>query len=110
MSIATGLKSMKCVPCGKGTPPLGMKEARELLRQVPGWEMVEGKAIRRQFKFKTFRETQAWLNRVADLAEEEGHHPDITWSYSKVTIELSTHSIGGLSGNDFIMAARIDGL
>ncbi|OGG02834.1 MAG: hypothetical protein A3F83_06565 [Candidatus Glassbacteria bacterium RIFCSPLOWO2_12_FULL_58_11] len=110
MSDTGALADRKCKPCEGGVEPLSESEARKLLEQLPQWELAEGKRIRRKFTFKDFRAAQAWLNRVADQAEAENHHPDITWNYNKVLIELSTHSIGGLSENDFILADRIDRL
>ena len=83
------------------------EEARAMLEKVQGWELKENK-IRKVFKFKNFEESMKFVNRVADQAEEEGHHPDITISWNRVTLTLTTHAIGGLSKNDFIMAAKID--
>ncbi len=103
------LVSRRCVPCEGGTPPLSREEAERLQTAVPRWDFDEtGKAIRRAFKFKDFREAMAFVNAVADLAETEGHHPDIAIRYQRVTFTLTTHAIGGLSENDFILAAKID--
>jgi 4a-hydroxytetrahydrobiopterin dehydratase len=105
------LVSRRCVPCEGGTPPLPREEAERLQTAVPRWDFDEtGKAIRRAFKFKDFREAMAFVNAVADLAETEGHHPDIAIRYQRVTFTLTTHAIGGLSENDFILAAKIDRL
>lgn len=79
----------------------------EHLAQVPAWTQIENK-IERVFKFADFKEAMVFVNKVAELAEKEGHHPDIHISYSKVTITLWTHAVGGLSLNDFILAAKID--
>ncbi|MFH1071303.1 MAG: 4a-hydroxytetrahydrobiopterin dehydratase [Candidatus Glassbacteria bacterium] len=98
----------KCKPCKGGVAPLTAVQAQELLAQIPDWHLHGNEKISRRYAFADFRAAQAWLNRVADLAEAEDHHPDITWNYSKVLIELSTHAIGGLSENDFILAAKID--
>ncbi|MBI2098702.1 MAG: 4a-hydroxytetrahydrobiopterin dehydratase [Candidatus Wildermuthbacteria bacterium] len=102
------LVSKKCVPCEGGTPPLEAEKIQEYLKEVEGWEAREGKMITRRFTFKSFREAIDFVNRVAGLAEREGHHPDIIIRYNKVTLELSTHAIGGLSENDFILASKID--
>ena len=103
------LISKKCVPCEGGTPPLEAEKIQEYLKELEGgWEVRENKMIARRFKFKTFRESIDFVNRVANLAESEGHHPDIIIRYNKVTLELSTHAIGGLSENDFILASKID--
>lgn len=72
------------------------------------WKVEDEKKIEKKFKFKDFKEAMSFVNKVADLAEEQGHHPDIEISYNKVKIELTTHAIGGLSTNDFVMAAKIE--
>jgi 4a-hydroxytetrahydrobiopterin dehydratase len=88
-----------------------LDEAERMAEQVPGWELKpdEQKLVRR-FKFKGFKEAMHFVNRVADLAEEEGHHPDIHISWNRIRLELTTHAIKGLSENDFIMAAKISEL
>jgi 4a-hydroxytetrahydrobiopterin dehydratase len=103
------LSEEKCVPCHKGTPPLTQSEAQALLRNAPLWRLLE-KQIEREFKFKDFQDAMAFVNRVAEAAEAEDHHPDIFISYSRVRLTLWTHKIGGLSRNDFILAAKIDAL
>lgn len=90
-------------------PPMSMEEARALMDQVPGWELGENKLSRR-FKFKDFKAAMQFVNRVAELAEQEGHHPDIYISWNRVRFELTTHAIKGLSENDFIMAAKTNEL
>jgi len=103
------LSAKKCVPCEKGTPPLNATEAEKHLSQLENrWEIVENKKIFRRYKFKTFVEAIDFVNKVARIAEEEGHHPDIIIRYNRVTIELTTHVIHGLSENDFIIADKID--
>ena len=99
----------RCEPCEAGTPPLPSGTAQEMAKEVPQWTLKD-KSIEREFQFKNFREAIHFINRVAVVAEEEGHHPDIHCYYSKVRLELSTHKIGGLSKNDFILAAKIDRL
>jgi 4a-hydroxytetrahydrobiopterin dehydratase len=89
--------------------PLVAEEARELARSVPLWTLSR-KWIKREFKFDDFRQAMAFVNRVADAAEKQVHHPDIFISYDRVLLTLSTHNVGGLSRNDFILAARIDAL
>lgn len=74
------------------------------------WKVIDDTKIRHEFKFKDFKQAMAFVNKAADVAEEEGHHPDIHIHYNRVIIELWTHSIGGLSENDFIMAAKIERL
>jgi 4a-hydroxytetrahydrobiopterin dehydratase len=97
-------------------PPLTRDEAEAMMVQVPGWELLppsgdaaDQNKLSRRFKFRDFREAIAFVNRVADLAEEEGHHPDIHIFGNRVRLDLTTHAIKGLSDNDFIMAAKIDG-
>ncbi len=103
------LREQKCEPCAAGTPPLTRAEAEGLVRETPKWALEE-KAITRQFEFKDFRAAINFVSQVAEIAEEEGHHPDIFISWNKVRLTLSTHKIGGLSRNDFILAAKIDRL
>ena len=101
------LTQKKCKPCEGGMPPLTEEQVNELLKQIPGWEIKDGHVFR-QFKFKDFKEAIAFVNKVAEIAEQEQHHPNIAIHYSKVSIELWTHKINGLSENDFIIAAKID--
>jgi len=101
------LSEQTAKPVAKGTVPLSRKEAEELVRDIPLWSLGI-RAIDREFRFRNFREAMEFVNRVAALANEQDHHPDIFISYSKVQLTLSTHKIGGLSLNDFIMAAKID--
>ena len=82
------------------------KEAQDMLKKVKGWELNENE-IRKAYKFKDFSESMKFVNMVANVAEEEGHHPDILISWNKVTLTLTTHAISGLSENDFILAAKI---
>lgn len=86
-------------------------EANKYLSEVLGWELADDKkSISREFKFKDFKGSMGFVNRVADIANAENHHPDIYVFYDKVKLELSTHAIGGLSENDFILAAKINKL
>jgi 4a-hydroxytetrahydrobiopterin dehydratase len=103
------LTSKKCVACEGGVPPLTKKEIVPLLGQIPAWSMSpDGKTISSDFKFNDFVMSMKFVNDVAALAESEGHHPDIYISYNKVHLDLTTHAIGGLSENDFIVAAKVD--
>ena len=103
------LVSKKCVPCEGGTPPLEGEKIQEYLSELKSsWELENNKKIKKTFAFKKYREGIEFVNRVADIAEEENHHPDIHILYTKVTLVLTTHAIGGLSENDFIVAAKID--
>lgn len=102
------LTSQKCVPCEGGTKPMTMGEARPYLEEVEDWKVEDEKKLKREFKFKDFKEALAFVNKIGGIAEEEGHHPDIELGWGKVKVELSTHAIGGISVNDFIVAAKID--
>ncbi len=106
------LLSKHCVERPKGSPTMARAAAERLLPLLPGWELApEGGALRWKRRFRSFGEAMAFVSRVAALAESEGHHPDIRlYSYCWVELELSTHSIGGLSENDFIMAAKTNRL
>jgi 4a-hydroxytetrahydrobiopterin dehydratase len=104
------LASKACVPCKGGTPPLKGEELEELRRQVPEWEVVEEHHLRRRFRFKNFRESLSFVNRVGELAEEQGHHPDIGFGWGYAEISVWTHKINGLTESDFIFAAKVDTL
>jgi len=105
---ATRLTEKHCVPCEVGTQPFDPATINGLLPMVPKWKLENTTKIVRSFRFKNFIESMRFINEVARLAEAEGHHPDIFVSYSYVRISLTTHNIGGLSENDFIVAAKID--
>lgn len=104
------LKESKCVPCNdKELKPLTKTEAERLMAELTGWDLLrDGKSIEKDLVFKNFDKAMDFVNTVADIAEFEQHHPDIDIRYNKVKLVLSTHSIGGLSRNDFILAAKID--
>jgi thiol peroxidase len=99
-----------CKPCEGGVLPLPADKINRLLAASRGWELIEGKKITKEFKFKDFAETKYFLDLVAVIAEEQGHHPVMTASYGKLKIALATHAAGGLTDNDFIMARLIDEL
>ena len=103
------LTQKKCVPCEGGVPTLNKSEVERLLAEVPGWTLA-GKWITKEFKFKNFVEAMKFVNRVAEVAEAEGHHPDIHIHYNLVRFDTWTHAIDGLSENDFILAAKINSL
>ena len=105
------LASKSCVPCRGGIPPLTREEAGELLARASEWSLEEnGTRLRRRFEFEDFKKAIAFVNRVADIAEEQGHHPDIAIHWNKVDLVLWTHKIGGLHENDFILAAKVNRL
>lgn len=108
---AHSLAAKTCVPCRGGIPPLTEEKAREFAAATPGWTLAEsGTRLFRRFEFRDFKAAIEFVNRVADLAEQEGHHPDIAIHWNKVELTLWTHKIGGLHENDFILAAKVDRL
>jgi 4a-hydroxytetrahydrobiopterin dehydratase len=112
MSTAAELVQKRCVPCEGGIPALSLGEAQKLAKSVPAWRLVnDGKAIRREWRVKDFVTAIDFFRRIADLAEDENHHPDLHLTgYRNVAVEISTHAVGGLTENDFILAAKIDRL
>ena len=103
------LANKACFACEGGTPPLTSKEITKYQAQVDSqWAVIKNHRIKKKFKFEDFKQAMVFVNKVADLANSEGHHPDIYIFYSIVEIELYTHAVKGLSENDFIMAAKID--
>ena len=109
MDSASELLSKKCRPVEKGTPPLDDRKVADFLRQVSGWERAGGE-ISRTFKFKNYYETIAFVNAAAWVSHREDHHPDLEVGYNRCKITYSTHSVGGLSENDFICAAKVERL
>ena len=99
-----------CRPCEGGVPPLTAEESRALMASVPGWAMTDdGKRLRRRWVARNFNAAVTFFDKLAELAEREGHHPDLHLEgYRNVTVEVWTHAIGGLSENDFILAAKIN--
>ena len=105
------LAGKTCVPCRGGVPPLEKTAAEGYLEDAPGWALMDGaKRIERKFTFKNFKESLAFVNQVGAVAEDEGHHPDISFGWGYATVALHTHKIKGLHENDFIMAAKINRL
>ncbi len=105
------LAEKKCVPCEGGIDPLNSSEIAQMIKQLnPEWKVVKSSKLFRDFRFVNFVQTMEFVNRIAELAEEEGHHPNIHIGYGECQIELWTHAIDGLSENDFILAAKIDRL
>ena len=103
------LTKKQCKPCEGGTAPLAKTEAKALLQQTPEWSLNEGGSeIQRTYEFKNYYQTMAFVNALAWIAHRENHHPDIEVGYKRCHVRYSTHSIGGLSENDFICAAKID--
>ena len=111
--MATPLAEQHCVVCKPGTPTLPAAEVERLLQQLNDWTVVEAgghQQLTRTFKFKGFMPGVELINRIAPIAEAEGHHPDLHLSYGSVRVDLWTHAAGGLTENDFILAAKINRL
>ncbi len=106
----TELARKHCEACSGDTPPLKAEEVFRLHQQVPEWDVTSGRKLVRRLEFEDFLEAMDFVNRVARLAEEEGHHPNITIDYRRVTFTIWTHAIDDLSESDFILAAKIDEL
>ena len=105
------LADRDCVPCKGGVPPLDGEELEKLAEELDGdWQVVDGKRLEKSYKFEDFRQALDFTNRVGELAEDVGHHPDIYLAYGKVKLKIWTHKIGGLSESDFILAAKADTL
>ncbi len=105
-----GLLSAKCVACEGGAQPFSSEQVSSFLKMVPTWSLNGAGHLCKQFKLKDFVAAMDFLNKVAQLAEGEGHHPDFSVHYNKVDFEIWTHAVKGLTENDFILAAKIDGL
>ena len=103
------LEKQQCKPCEGGTPPLADAEIKDQLRDLPGWAHKDN-AIEKTFQFKNYYETSAFVNAVVWIAHQADHHPDIAFGYKQCTIRYSTHSIGGISSNDLICAAKVNAL
>lgn len=105
------LSEKTCVPCQGGIPPLSVEEAERLLAQTPGWSLTQDNTrLEKRFAFKNFSSALAFVNRVGEIAEQEGHHPDISFGWGYATVVYFTHKIGGLHENDFVMAAKTNAL
>jgi len=105
------LAGKTCTPCRGGVPPLSRNEAERLLEQAPDWALLdEASRIERAFRFRNFREALAFVQEIGEIAEAEGHHPDVSFGWDCAAVSLRTKKIKGLHENDFIMAAKIDRL
>ena len=107
MSSETDFAGKKCQPCEGGTKPLTQDQIQESLKQLNGWSYQNG-TVTRAFTFKNYYETVSFVNAVAWIAHQENHHPDIEFGYKKCTVHYATHSIKGISENDFICAAKVN--
>jgi 4a-hydroxytetrahydrobiopterin dehydratase len=106
----TELADKQCVPCKGGVPPLRGKELEKLHAGVPKWTVADEHHLHREFRFPDFKQALEFVNRVGEIAEGQGHHPDILLKWGTVEVTLWTHKINGLTESDFIMAAKIDRL
>ena len=104
------LASKHCVPCRGGVPALQGKELEELARQVPGWKVVDGHHLTRNYEFPDFKTALDFVNQAGDIAEQEGHHPNLCFTWGKVEVTVYTHKIDGLTESDFILAAKLEKL
>jgi len=105
------LHQKNCIPCKGGVPPFDISEIHKYLKKINGWDVKENKDnffLEKNFKFKNFLESQNFINKVADIAEKESHHPDIIFGWGYAKIQIFTHKIKGLVESDFILAAKID--
>lgn len=108
--VISDLTTKACAPCRGGVPPLKGEDLAALEKQVDGWNVIEEHHLAKTFTFPDFGEALKFVNRVGELAEEQGHHPDLFLTWGKVEITTWTHKINGLTENDFILAAKIDQL
>jgi 4a-hydroxytetrahydrobiopterin dehydratase len=104
------LSKRECIPCRGGVPPLRGAEITELLKELDGWDVEKEHHLLKNYKFKDFAKALAFVNRVGQLSEQQGHHPDICFGWGHATITIWTHKIDGLTESDFILAAKIDAL
>lgn len=104
------LAERQCVPCRGGVPPMKGEQLNEMSSQLPEWQVVNEHHLQRSYRFQDFRESLDFVNRVGELAEEQGHHPDICFGWGKADITIWTHKIDGLTESDFVLAAKIDKL
>ena len=108
------LLDKKCIPCEGGVIPFDISEIHKYQKKVDGWNINENAEkiffLEKTFKFKNFKDSQIFVNKVGKISEEEGHHPDIIFGWGYAKINITTHAIKGLSENDFILAAKIDGI
>lgn len=109
MSQVCDLRNSNCKPCEGGVPPLTAEQATTLLQQLDGWQL-NGQQLQKRYEFKNYYQTMAFVNALAWIAHAEDHHPDLALSYGRCTVRFNTHSVGGISINDFICAAKVDAL
>ncbi len=108
--MVSELATKQCVPCRGGVPPLKGNDLTALEKQVEGWRVIDEHHLIKTYKFPDFRKALEFTNRVGELAEQQGHHPDIYLAWGKVEVKIWTHKIDGLTESDFILAAKLDQL
>ena len=110
----SNLKDKKCVPCEGGVIPFDISDIHKYQKKVDGWDILQDTKkkffLNKRFNFNNFIESQEFINKVGEISEDEGHHPDISFGWGYAEIKITTHAIEGLSENDFILAAKIDQL
>ena len=107
----SALAEKQCVPCKGGVPPFRGQELVSLARELDGgWQVVEERQLEKEYRFKDFREALAFTNKIGELAEAQGHHPDIYLAWGKVKLTIWTHKVNGLTESDFVLAAKADRL
>jgi 4a-hydroxytetrahydrobiopterin dehydratase len=104
----SSLAEKACIPCRGGVPALTPEEQAPLLAQLEGWQVIDGHHLQRDFKFDNFEKALEFTNRAGAIAEEEGHHPEITVGWGHAKVEIWTHKINGLAESDFVLAAKFD--
>ena len=104
------LAELQCVPCRGGVPPLQGAEIERLLGQLVGWQVINEHHLQKTYQFQDFRASLQFINRIGELAELQGHHPDICFGWGKAEVTIWTHKIDGLTESDFVLAAKIDKL
>jgi 4a-hydroxytetrahydrobiopterin dehydratase len=107
---ASNLASRQCVPCRGGTPPLQGEELAKLAAELPDWRVIDQHHIEKSYRFPNFKSALAFVNRIGEIAEQQGHHPDICFGWGNVKVTNYTHKIAGLTESDFILAAKVDQL
>ena len=111
-NIMTDLADKKCIPCEGGIPSFNITEIHKYLKMVDGWKVEKDDSeiyyLLKEFKFKNFLESQAFINKVSEIAETEGHHPDIIFGWGYAKVKIYTHAIKGLHESDFVLAAKVD--
>ncbi len=104
-----GLAESDGIPCKGGVPPLPAEQIAPLLAQIEGWRVVDGHHLEKNYKLKNFKEALALVDRIGAIAEQQGHHPDLTLAWGRVGVQIWTHKINGLTESDFVFAAKCDG-